>query len=95
MVAQERHSELSFGRVLGTNEEAQAEGADRKRPRGGAVAAPSAYEPRDCSGYEPDATNPHYIVPHRRIYDSALLRPVETPASTHICDFAGLRLYTS
>jgi hypothetical protein len=64
MMAQERHSELPLGRVLGTNEEPEAEGADRKRPRDDAVAAPSAYEPSNYGGHEPNATNPNYVVPH-------------------------------
>ena len=64
MVAQERHSEVSFGRVFGANEEPEAEGADRKRPRGDAVAAPSAYDPADDDGHEPNATSPTYVVPH-------------------------------
>jgi hypothetical protein len=64
MVAQERHSELSLGRVLGTDKEANTEGSDHESPRGGAVAAPSADEPSDDGGHEPNATNPNYVVPH-------------------------------
>src|SRR5262249_34918491 len=83
IVAQDWHSELSLGRVLGTDEEAETEGNNRDRPRRDAVTAPAAYDPGDDGGHEPDATDPNIVVPHRGIYDFALftiLRLAETPA---------------
>jgi hypothetical protein len=90
MVAQERHAELSLGRVLGTDEDAKTEGRDRESPRGGAVAAPPAYEPSDDGGHEPNATNPNYVVPHSRIYGFAIPMIIPTPTN-HICDSTTLR----
>jgi hypothetical protein len=50
--------EPSVHGVLGTNKEPKAEGADRKRPGGSVVAAPTADKPRDNEGDQPDAADP-------------------------------------
>ena len=41
--------------------------ADRESPSSGVIAAPMADEPSDDEGDQPDATNPHKVMPHRRI----------------------------
>ena len=64
---QERHFELSMCRVLGANKKPKAESADRESPSSGVIAAPMADEPSDDEGDQPDATNPHKVMPHRRI----------------------------
>ena len=79
---QERHFEPSVRRVLGTDKEPNAESADRESPGRGVVAAPMADEPSENEGDEPDATNPHKVMPHRRIYDFAL--GASWPESTNL-----------
>jgi len=51
-------------RVLGTDEDAEAEHSDRESPGSGVVAAPMADEPRQHDGDEPDAADPDKVVPH-------------------------------
>jgi hypothetical protein len=63
---QERHFEPSMCRVLGASKEPKAESADRESPSRGVVAAPMADEPGEDEGDQPDATNPHKVMPHRR-----------------------------
>jgi hypothetical protein len=64
---QERHFEPAVCGVFSTNKEPEAEGADRESPRRGFVAAPMADEPCDNEGDQPDATDPHKVMPHRRV----------------------------
>jgi hypothetical protein len=64
---QEWHFEPAVCGVLSANKEPEAEGADRKSPRRGFVAAPMADEPRDNEGDQPDATDPQKVMPHRRV----------------------------
>ncbi len=64
---QERHFEPSMRRVLGANKKPKAESADRESPSRGIIAAPMADEPGEDEGDQPDATNPHKVMPHRRI----------------------------
>jgi hypothetical protein len=54
----ERHFEPAVCCVLSTNKEPKAECADRKRPGRSAVAAPTADEPSDNEGDQPDAADP-------------------------------------
>ena len=58
VIRQERDFEPSVHGVLGTNKEPKAEGADRKRPGGSVVAAPTADKPRDNESDQPDAADP-------------------------------------
>ena len=68
---QERHFEPSMRRVLGANKKSKAESADRESPSCGVIAAPMADEPGEGQGDQPDAANPHKVMPHRRIQDFA------------------------
>jgi hypothetical protein len=63
---QERHFEPSMCRVPGANKKPKAESADRESPSRGVIAAPMADEPGEDEGDQPDATNPHKVMPHRR-----------------------------
>ena len=67
MTRQERQFEPSMCRVLGANKKPKAESADRESPSRGVIAAPMADEPGEDEGDQPDATNPHEVMPHRRI----------------------------
>jgi hypothetical protein len=67
MTRQERHFEPSMCRVLGANKKPKAESADGESPSRGIIATPMADEPSDYEGDQPDATNPHKVMPHRRI----------------------------
>jgi hypothetical protein len=67
VTGQERHFEPSMCRVLGANKEPKAESADCESPVRGVIAAPMADEPGEDEGDQPDATNPHKVMPHRRI----------------------------
>ena len=82
VTGQERHFEPSVRRVLGTDKEPNAESANRESPGRGVVAAPMADEPSKNDGDQPDATNPHKVMPHRRIYDFAL--GASCPESTNL-----------
>jgi hypothetical protein len=81
---QERQFERSMRRVLGANKKPKAESADRESPSRGVIAAPMADEPGEDEGDQPDATNPHKVMPHRRIYDFArgASWPVHKPGFT-------------
>jgi hypothetical protein len=68
---QERHIEPSMRRVLGANKKPEAESANRESPSRCVVAAPMADEPGEDERDQPDATNQHNVMPHRRIYDFA------------------------
>ena len=68
----ERHFKPSVRGVLGTNKEPKAESANRESPGRGVVAAPMANEPSEDEGDQPDAANPHKVMPHHCIYDFAL-----------------------
>jgi hypothetical protein len=67
LTRQERHFELAVCGVLGANKEPKAESADRESPRRGVITAPMADEPRENESHQPDAANPHKVVPHRRV----------------------------
>jgi hypothetical protein len=62
---QERQFEPSMRRVLGAHKKPKAESADRESPNRGVIAAPMADEPGEDEGDQPDATNPHKVMPHR------------------------------
>jgi hypothetical protein len=67
MTRQERHFEPSMCRVLGATKKPEAESGDRESPTRGVIAAPMADDPGEDEGYQPDSTNPHKVMPHRRI----------------------------
>jgi len=69
LTREERHLEFAVRRVLGTDKEAKAESADCESPGRSVVAAPMADQPSEDQGDQPDATNPHKVMPHRRVYD--------------------------
>jgi hypothetical protein len=79
---QERHFEPSMRRVLGAKKKTKAESGDRKSPSRGVIAAPTTDEPGEDDGDQPDATNPHKVMPHRRIWDFAL--GTSWPESTNL-----------
>ena len=58
---------MSLRAVLRTNKDANTEGCDRDSADRNAVAAPTTYEPGDDAAHNPDAANPNYVVPHRRL----------------------------
>ena len=74
MTRQERHFEPSMCRVLGANKKPKAESADGESPSRGIIATPMADEPSDYEGDQPDATNPHKVMPHRHFPDFARAR---------------------
>ncbi len=74
-----------MGRVLGANKKSKAESADRESPNRSVVASPMADEPDKGEGDEPDATDPHNVVPHHRICD---LQPDLSPSAAGCCEFA-------
>ncbi len=67
LTREKRHFESSVRRILGTNKESEAESADRENPGRGGIAAPMADEPTEDDGDEPNATNPHKVMPHGRV----------------------------
>ena len=69
LTREERHLEFAVRRVLGTDKESKAESADCESPGRSVVAAPMADQPSEDQGDQPDATNPHKVMPHRRVYD--------------------------
>ena len=72
-------------RVLGANKKPKAERADRESPSRSAVVAPMADEPGKDEGDEPDATDPHNVVPHHRVCD---VKPDVSPSAAGCCEFA-------
>jgi hypothetical protein len=67
VIRQERDFEPSVHGVLGTNKEPKAKGADGEGPHRGVIAAPTADEPSDNEGDQPDAADPQKVMPHRRV----------------------------
>jgi hypothetical protein len=69
LTREERHFESSVRSVLGTDKESKAESADCESPGRSVVAAPVADQPSQDQGDQPDATNPHKVMQHRRVYN--------------------------
>jgi hypothetical protein len=67
VIRQEWYFEPSVRGVLGTNKEPKAEGADGEGPHRGVIAAPTADEPSDNEGDQPDAADPQKVMPHRHV----------------------------
>jgi hypothetical protein len=64
LAGQEWHFEPSMRCVLGANKKPKAESADCESPSRSVVAAPTADEPAEDEGDQPNATNPNKVVPH-------------------------------